>query len=624
MANHKQARQKQQWDLPAGSHVWVYLRHSPGDKQTIESQAYGMQEWCGFEQWIIDRIFVDEAEEGSKEQRPQFQEMMSLARQGARSVDGIVVWSFSRFARNQLDSQYYKADLRKRGYVVVSKIDDVPNNEIGPIIESVIDWKNQRFLEDMSADVSRGLLYLVEKGYWPTGKPPIGYKVQKVEIGNYHSGDMRLANCLIKDEAVADRVALAWKMKLYDNASYLDIYEATHLYGLPTHYLYMFDNLLYTGIFEYNNRRYPGNWESGSRFCEPYITMEEYQRVQANRQKRTISVIAPRTLSSRYLLSGMLRCGICADKGKTVSLVGGSGGQLKPNYLFYRCGSKIKERGSECNLSRHPCWRIDDAVLALLKQTVLTPDFIIAEIDKARAMMFQSQGDFQTKIKDALRASKDLEKRVESIVTLISHKGMTPILEKQYDAVNKAWTEASTNLSVLKLQAAQSMSNDITKTDVLQSLDEVVKVLECASVEKRRDLISRFIDHVTVYPDRIEITLTFRLDSLTIPYHQSEDSVLMSPSEGAYVTLLPGLLGCRFRGDEFELPIRGLRGIDAEGVLPRWLGPVAWLLPLHLSDCVHNRHCSPSPSQWRGGWGVRPTHPTTMLRSDEYGDILGL
>ena len=74
--------------------------------------------------------------EGSRDDRAQFQEMLSLARQDVRHVDGIVLWSFSRFARDQLDAQLYKAKLRKLGYVVLSKSDDIPANELVPVYES--------------------------------------------------------------------------------------------------------------------------------------------------------------------------------------------------------------------------------------------------------------------------------------------------------------------------------------------------------------------------------------------------------------------------------------------------------------------------------------------------------
>src|SRR5215467_5010158 len=142
---------QRRWELLPGSHVWCYLRHSPGDNQTIDSQRVGMEEWCVSNAWSIERMFIDEAMEGSRDDRVQFQEMLSLARQDVRQVDGIVLWSFSRFARDQLDAQLYKAELRKLGYVVLSKSDDIPANELAPVYEAFIDWKNQRFLDDLSA-----------------------------------------------------------------------------------------------------------------------------------------------------------------------------------------------------------------------------------------------------------------------------------------------------------------------------------------------------------------------------------------------------------------------------------------------------------------------------------------
>lgn len=70
---------QRRWELPAGSHVWCYLRHSPGDNQTIDSQRSGMTEWCASNSWLVDRTFVDEAIEGSREDRDQFQLMLTGA-----------------------------------------------------------------------------------------------------------------------------------------------------------------------------------------------------------------------------------------------------------------------------------------------------------------------------------------------------------------------------------------------------------------------------------------------------------------------------------------------------------------------------------------------------------------
>jgi DNA invertase Pin-like site-specific DNA recombinase len=97
-----------------------------------------------------------------------------MARREAQTVDGIIFWSFSRLARDQLDSQFIKADLRRRGYFVHSMTDDIPSGEFAPVIEALIDWKNERFLKDLSKDVRRGLHDLARDGYAPGGFPPRG------------------------------------------------------------------------------------------------------------------------------------------------------------------------------------------------------------------------------------------------------------------------------------------------------------------------------------------------------------------------------------------------------------------------------------------------------------------
>ena len=90
--------------------------------------------------------------------------------------DGLVLWSFARFARDFDDAQYYKADLHRRGLVIISLADEVPDGPTGRLLEAVIDWKNDQFLKDLSKNVKRGLYDIARQGYSPGGFPPAGYK----------------------------------------------------------------------------------------------------------------------------------------------------------------------------------------------------------------------------------------------------------------------------------------------------------------------------------------------------------------------------------------------------------------------------------------------------------------
>jgi DNA invertase Pin-like site-specific DNA recombinase len=378
---HKDLQRR--WDLPPGSRVWCYLRHSPGDNQTIDSQLAGMKQWCAEMGWAVDDIFVDEALEGSREDRDQFQLMMSRARQDPCPVDGIVLWSFSRFARDQLDAQFYKADLRKRGYAVLSKTDDIPNNEMDPIYEAFIDWKNQRFLDDLPADVRRGLGYIVEQGYWPGGRPPIGYRTAPEVIGQRKNGEPRLGHRLVQDDSVADRVALAWRMKLEGNASLQEIHEATHLYSKREQYSEFFSNLLYAGIFIYHGKRFPAAWEAGERFCEPYVTLEEFLSVQILRETRTREATSPRRLASPYLLTGLLRCGLCEGRGEDVPMNGLQQNPRFPNTRCYPCAHKMYGRAASCVVLKTSTWIVEEAACNDLLERALTVEYMSASIKAA-------------------------------------------------------------------------------------------------------------------------------------------------------------------------------------------------------------------------------------------------
>ena len=59
-------------------------------------------------------IFQDNGISGRKaKKRPAFQNMIALAKSKDHPIDTIIVWKFSRFARNQEESIVYKSLLKK-------------------------------------------------------------------------------------------------------------------------------------------------------------------------------------------------------------------------------------------------------------------------------------------------------------------------------------------------------------------------------------------------------------------------------------------------------------------------------------------------------------------------------
>ena len=131
-----------------GSRVWGYGRDSGGIEQqeSVASERKAIEEYCRRCNLVLVHFFADEARIGSSALgRDALEDLLYMAKRETQTVDGIIFWSFSRLARDQLDSQFIKADLRRREYVVHSMTDDIPSGEFAPVIEALLTGRPNAF-----------------------------------------------------------------------------------------------------------------------------------------------------------------------------------------------------------------------------------------------------------------------------------------------------------------------------------------------------------------------------------------------------------------------------------------------------------------------------------------------
>ncbi len=89
-------------ELPTLKRVAAYARVSSGKETMLHSLSAQVDYYTEFigknPNWEFSGVFVDEAFTGTKEQRPDFQRMLSECRAG--NIDMVITKSISRFARN--------------------------------------------------------------------------------------------------------------------------------------------------------------------------------------------------------------------------------------------------------------------------------------------------------------------------------------------------------------------------------------------------------------------------------------------------------------------------------------------------------------------------------------------
>lgn len=158
----------------------VYIRvstddqteHSP-DSQLEEAKVYAKTHGM-----IIDskHIYTDAGISGRHaKKRPAFQNMIAAAKSKPSPFDVVLVWKFSRFARNQEESVVYKSLLRKECNVeVISITEETGDNLFGSLIERIIEWMDEYYSIRLGEEVTAKMTYAATKGVVQTA-PPFGY-----------------------------------------------------------------------------------------------------------------------------------------------------------------------------------------------------------------------------------------------------------------------------------------------------------------------------------------------------------------------------------------------------------------------------------------------------------------
>ena len=97
----------------------AYIRVSTDDQleYSPDSQLSQIRRYAKNNDFVLPEEYIFVEEEGrsgrNSAKRPEFMRMIATAKKNPKPFDAILVWKFSRFARNRQDSIVYKSMLRK-------------------------------------------------------------------------------------------------------------------------------------------------------------------------------------------------------------------------------------------------------------------------------------------------------------------------------------------------------------------------------------------------------------------------------------------------------------------------------------------------------------------------------
>lgn len=129
---------------------------------------------------LTEYIFKEDGISGTNiEKRESFKKMIATAKLKPKPFDVILVYSFSRFARNREDAIMYKSLLRKKlGIEVVSITQPLSEGKESILMEALYEAMDEYYSVDLAEQSIRGKLEKATRGEHQ-GNTPYGYKYDK-------------------------------------------------------------------------------------------------------------------------------------------------------------------------------------------------------------------------------------------------------------------------------------------------------------------------------------------------------------------------------------------------------------------------------------------------------------
>lgn len=450
----------------------AYIRVSTDDQleYSPESQLKLIKEYASQNDYFLppENVYTDGGISGATaEKRPAFQAMIAAAKEEPPPFEIILVWKYSRFARNQEEAIVYKNLLKKHGIEVHSLTEPSSDSPFSGLVERVIEWMDEYYLINLAGEVRRGMTEKASRGE-AMGKAPLGYKVKNKQyvLDPEHAETVKRIFDLFDAGITIQMIA----RKLLADGVKSRVGKAIPAYTVR----YILQNPFYVGKIrwspnetDHTNYRKPkyvfelpsvdkmqtGPWE-------PLISLEQWERVQDKLKRRAEAVKAPRSTLGPYLLRGLVRCSDCGGLFCRI---------VKKGISRYQCANYSRGQCSTCNSVRMDV--LDNAVIQEISRLAIS-----REIDVEPLSPLQME-DNTSKIKaEQARILRAKAAYLNGAFTVEEYKAIKTASEKKIAELQKPPEKIDMTKNVLNVVDFLKNSSDVEAKNaaLLSIIDKIV------------------------------------------------------------------------------------------------------------------------------------------------------
>lgn len=487
----------------------LYLRVSTGAQAvkdlSVPDQRKQLEEYCRRKGWQVVGEY-QEASSGFQGSRSEFDKMLEEAKYGERRFDLIVVHSYSRFFRDEVEAELTIRALQKRGIQVVSITQEVGQGEMGDLLRRFIMLFDEHSSRETSKHVKRSLRENARQGFWCGGPTPYGFRtyvashrgetakkklepdpieaevIRKMfdllENGDGQSGPMGVKSITawLNENGYRTRSGKNWTIGMVHRLLTNSTIKGDYLYGKKA------------GI------------ETAVRISVPeIIPAHRFDMAQKILRGRNPKKTPPRDTTSNILLSKIAVCGHCGS-GMTIST--GKGGK----YRYYSCSGEMRRGKSTCPGMRVPMDAFDQFIIETLSNRLFSNqrvrEMLLDLMERQAIRRYEKNGHL-----DQIRAEiNEAEKRLRRFYDAMETGAIDPS-EPTFKERLAALTEkrnlakAAEERALAELQPTAKLTEKTVKTFAAF----VRKQLSEGNTQFKRQYLRAVLDKIIVNEDSVKI-----------------------------------------------------------------------------------------------------------------------
>jgi site-specific DNA recombinase len=436
----------------------IYARISTDKQSTLSpvDQIRKCREYADNHGFVVipEHVYTDEGVSGVGSDRPAFRNLLTAASSSARPFNIILADDTSRFSRSLAQAVGVMEQLKFDGLRVIfvsQGIDsDSEQSDVQLTVHGLVD---SLYVKELAKKTHRGLEGRILRGLHAGGRC-YGYRailanVEKSKLLTIHDSEAHVIRRIFEMSAGGASLKTIAKTLNAESVPSPRSRSGRRSTWCPTAVREMLKRPLYKGELIWNRSKFtkapgtnkrrrklrPSNeWKRQQRPELAIVSTELWDKVQLRFQSfdgkpsggKTTGLF-PRSLTSPYLFSGLLKCGHCASN---LSILTGGGTHRHPKYVctgyFNRgvCQNSLYIRRDE----------LEERLLANLQSDLLKPavvDFAIAECGR---QLRSALANFSDEVVQLRQRKAKLEREIGNFSEAIAEAGHSKYLLEEISA----------------------------------------------------------------------------------------------------------------------------------------------------------------------------------------------